>query len=829
MFRLATLLVVFFSISFGANAQNIDCSTQSTQSNKVLCDALGKLNGNWYSEKWKYGYELNNGIGVATSSNSAAFRVGDKIIRISPTSSNTFAGEQIYNDGKFYKITVTLEGDGRLTFNGEKNASWVMTRVTPQNSTNLITQTQNASIINSSATQSSSAVDSKNNSNSVQSNSANAGTPKSNKPSDANSYCEKVMSSEAAANVGKKYVATVEKLNELLALYGGNHNDPTYQKFANLANKAFLLGLDDSDRSKTKALVKLLNEKIPPKDAYNQDVVVVNYIEWFNTCAQKLKDSPIKFIFFNPINLSVVSDYYKSNRMPTSGTLQGIMGLPSMGRFGPETENAPASLGINPQWVSPMLFLADEGPLKVESTFAIERLDSIIVALGTQIESIKKERELFAKSQSSTASGADQQPPLNSSSPVPTSSRQPTAGSTTSPKSNSGEITSFSQYCERLTSNESAKTLVTNLAAAGKESIHLNHTYLDNSRKDLSKWVEINLVNAIKNDPDSIKEKYRWINLCLISQRKNNFFLLAYSQNDDYKNRDWYEPLLRSAEKEADSISKNGISRGGYMFNGISIGGPVQTLINTNSLAKKAGRSVETPDGVNVVLNYREATLLAFLFPEAEEIVKKTFPDAITAQQIIATNNEKEKAAKESEEIAKYQPYRRLIAFSKNKAISDGFQTCIKSETKFSQKLINQAENEIKNANTIQEQKNIKKKISNYETLMPVGIQGFCIYRLNIAMIVAEVGSNDLSVALPNSPLDAIPESKLFALGLLLKDTDDLNAKYTQNALNKINKHLEISPETYRKERNLPPDLDFSSPLILGEFVNPLLADKVRF
>ena len=91
--------------------------------------SIAQLNGSWYSSQWKYGYEMNNGIGTATSTNSVNFSIGDKIINLASTGPNTFEGMQVYKDGNFYKVTATLLSDGRLYFQGERNVSWYMDRV----------------------------------------------------------------------------------------------------------------------------------------------------------------------------------------------------------------------------------------------------------------------------------------------------------------------------------------------------------------------------------------------------------------------------------------------------------------------------------------------------------------------------------------------------------------------------------------------------------------------------------------------------------------------------------------------------------------------------
>ncbi len=89
---------------------------------------VAKLNGRWFSAQWKYGYELKDGVGTATATNSAKFKVGDEIIYLKPVLNNTFEGEQVYQDGKFHPVNVTLLPDGRLQFKGEKNISWTMSR-----------------------------------------------------------------------------------------------------------------------------------------------------------------------------------------------------------------------------------------------------------------------------------------------------------------------------------------------------------------------------------------------------------------------------------------------------------------------------------------------------------------------------------------------------------------------------------------------------------------------------------------------------------------------------------------------------------------------------
>jgi len=102
----------------------------------AVANDLQMLDGNWYSKQWNYGYELKNGVGIATSTNSPNFVVGQKILQLNQVGPNQFAGEQIYRDGKFYKVSVTLLPDGRLSFEGERNVKWVMERTGAPSSSN---------------------------------------------------------------------------------------------------------------------------------------------------------------------------------------------------------------------------------------------------------------------------------------------------------------------------------------------------------------------------------------------------------------------------------------------------------------------------------------------------------------------------------------------------------------------------------------------------------------------------------------------------------------------------------------------------------------------
>lgn len=109
------------------SSQGTDASAQAAQSDQAQA-ALTRLDGRWYSDEWAYGYTLSGGEGTATVSNSPNFKPGDKIIFLKSLGDTRFAGEQVYKDGQFYRITANLMPDGRLAFQGERGVKWIMRR-----------------------------------------------------------------------------------------------------------------------------------------------------------------------------------------------------------------------------------------------------------------------------------------------------------------------------------------------------------------------------------------------------------------------------------------------------------------------------------------------------------------------------------------------------------------------------------------------------------------------------------------------------------------------------------------------------------------------------
>ena len=622
------------------------------------------------------------------------------------------------------------------------------------------------------------------------------------KPTDAASYCEKVMNSEVATRVTAKYALIRSKLNDVFALSGKNPNDPALRNFLSQTHQAFILGFDDDARSKTRLLVKKLNDAVPKKDAYNQDATILQYIPWFASCASKLKDSPLKFIFLDPSDNRALAAFYGAESSTRNAKLQEIWDVPNLGGLYDrriQEKTGLANIGINPRWVTPMLFLSDDSALKVEPSQSDARLDPILKQLDVHIASTKADMRSFANDNK-------QSPPLANDQQTP-----PT----------SGQVSNFQEYCQRLTSNSDVQKLLSGLNAIGPESVLLDHTYLDNKNRDLEKWVAQKIANLKTPNEGRICmeciEDYRkrlgWINMCLIQQRKTPLFLLAFARyNIPQGQSDWYETHLEKANLAAAALSAPATQASGRTSS--SQMESKFEAINPSEKYEDLKRSGSA--------HPREATLLAFLFPGAEEMVKKTSSNAVTAQQLYDAEKERQAqiaAAAAAKEDAQYEPLRKLIKFSRNKDIAPAFQVCIKNESVYFDGLMRQLEPIIKNAATIKEQQEMKERVSSWQQMKPTGIEAFCLYRLNIAILVAESGAEAVR---------RVSEMNLFVTKAILGDSSDLDAKYTAVAIEKIQKHLKISPEAVRKERGVDPDYAFISPLILEQFVAPIRSGKAK-
>src|SRR4051794_8677957 len=78
-----------------------DCVLAQSQVAENTPAVTSSFDGDWFSSRWQYGFRIQGRTGVATVSNSPAFKRGDVILRIESMSGNTFRGKQINTGGSF--------------------------------------------------------------------------------------------------------------------------------------------------------------------------------------------------------------------------------------------------------------------------------------------------------------------------------------------------------------------------------------------------------------------------------------------------------------------------------------------------------------------------------------------------------------------------------------------------------------------------------------------------------------------------------------------------------------------------------------------------------
>ena len=118
-----------FAVLRSENAERLAREKEEAERAAAAASPNRAFDGHWYSPEWKYGYRLQDGVGIASSTNSPRFNVGDVIIRIRAVAPRVFEGEQVYRDGRWYRIRGELRSDGRIYILGEKNVSWHMERI----------------------------------------------------------------------------------------------------------------------------------------------------------------------------------------------------------------------------------------------------------------------------------------------------------------------------------------------------------------------------------------------------------------------------------------------------------------------------------------------------------------------------------------------------------------------------------------------------------------------------------------------------------------------------------------------------------------------------
>ena len=95
-----------------------------------LESSTAKFSGEWYNPQYKYAFQLDGRIGVATLSNSPKYQAGDVVLQINFLGESSFQGRQVFTDGLWYNVTGQLRnGDSNLFMEGG-GYTWVMVKQT---------------------------------------------------------------------------------------------------------------------------------------------------------------------------------------------------------------------------------------------------------------------------------------------------------------------------------------------------------------------------------------------------------------------------------------------------------------------------------------------------------------------------------------------------------------------------------------------------------------------------------------------------------------------------------------------------------------------------
>lgn len=342
------------------------------------------------------------------------------------------------------------------------------------------------------------------------------------------------------------------------------------------------------------------------------------------------------------------------------------------------------------------------------------------------------------------------------------------------------------EYCQRISSNPSIIQLAEEIRKMGKDSDEVPHTYLDNEKGDLEKWVADNLKkfegdrrlsmsDYVHLDAQHIKERFNWVRECYAKNSGNNS-----------------NPFIVIAISKGGELVKIDLSSLGY---GIHRG----KIFDDDSLHPK------------------QATLLAFLFPGVENVISSTSPDirssfgkaaAILMERRNEERNEEKRLAKikEAEEIERkgrkkqaeieedkkrYGGLTAVYTFRTNPAIAASYNKCLSSEREFRSKKASGIEANAKNANTVAEQNKMNETASRIRRNIEYIAHGNCIYRLNVGLLILE-GSDEMAAVAAGYNMGG-------------REKEDLNAKYVPAALKKVAGLIELPAEKFEDTKVVKP------------------------
>jgi len=345
------------------------------------------------------------------------------------------------------------------------------------------------------------------------------------------------------------------------------------------------------------------------------------------------------------------------------------------------------------------------------------------------------------------------------------------------------------EYCQKITTNPSFIQLAKEMNEVGIDGLSLKHTYLDNENGDLEKWVANNFSKLSpkgKNDhvlsltpgygayKGTILTAMSWVNECAVKsyKAKTPFFFIATNFEKGNVD-DELQKAISAIEKGSSEYKAVGFKDN-------------QSNIDEFERGVASGRVVyERPSSP------RQATLLAFLFPGAEDIIKSTSPDP-GASFRLAVKKRKESIAKADNEKDQklYGGLRAVYNFRANPALSASYNNCVASEKDYQSKITADIESNSNKVDTVAEQKQINENINFRKKNIDYIAHGMCIYRLNVGI--------DMLLQVPGVTPNTI-ERMAISSSFNGKELSDLNSKFTPVALAKISDLLNLNAEKFHK------------------------------
>ncbi|MCA8881342.1 MAG: hypothetical protein KDA73_15630 [Rhodobacteraceae bacterium] len=103
-------------------------TAQEEDASQSKQNLLERIQGNWYSPDFDYGFDIEGDIGIATLSNApGVYNAGDPMLRISEVREDAISGEQIFTNGHWYRVRISVLDENTIELDG-RGFIWKMIR-----------------------------------------------------------------------------------------------------------------------------------------------------------------------------------------------------------------------------------------------------------------------------------------------------------------------------------------------------------------------------------------------------------------------------------------------------------------------------------------------------------------------------------------------------------------------------------------------------------------------------------------------------------------------------------------------------------------------------